>query len=70
MPPSSASKAYELGAEAVIIGATAYRLLIDDAQRYTLDIDLAVALDLDHLARFEDALTRRGWQSSARQEPR
>ena len=32
-----------LGVEAVMIGATAYRLLFPCRERYTLDIDLALA---------------------------
>ncbi len=60
----------QFDADAVIIGATAYRLLIEDSDRHTLDIDLALALDVNDLGRFEDMLAGRGWQQSPRQEPR
>ncbi len=58
------------GADAVIIGATAYRLLIEDADRHTLDIDLALALDVEDFLRFEETLTDKGWARSQRQEQR
>ncbi|MGE0706267.1 MAG: nucleotidyl transferase AbiEii/AbiGii toxin family protein, partial [Vicinamibacterales bacterium] len=53
-------------AEVVLIGATAYRLWMDDAERHTLDIDLALALDLDAFAELEAELIREGWQHSER----
>jgi predicted nucleotidyltransferase len=60
----------QFGVDGVIIGATAYRLLIEDTQRVTLDIDLAVAIDLDLFGRLEEALLSRGWRHSVHQEPR
>lgn len=38
----------EAGMDAVIIGATAYRVWIDDDRR-TQDVDVAVAVDIDQL---------------------
>jgi predicted nucleotidyltransferase len=57
-------------ADVVVIGAVAYQLLIDDDDRHTRDIDLALALDLDGFGRLETALTRRQWQRSERLEHR
>jgi predicted nucleotidyltransferase len=57
-------------AEVVVIGATAYRLLMDDADRHTLDIDLALALDLGDFSALETALVDRGWTRSDRLEHR
>src|SRR5229473_1674257 len=62
--------ARDLGAEAVIIGAMAYRLFIEDAARQTYDIDLAVALDLDEFKRLEEALTTLGWRQQQTLEQR
>lgn len=56
--------------DAIIIGATAYRLLMEDDQRHTLDIDLALALDVDAFLRFEVALTAMNWQHSSHEEQR
>lgn len=47
--------------EVVIIGAMAYRLFIDDADRETRDIDFALALDLEDMAAFAEVLARLGW---------
>jgi predicted nucleotidyltransferase len=60
----------EKGADVVIIGATAYRIFIDDFHRETIDIDLAVALDLADMAIFEEALVAEGWKRSDRPEHR
>ena len=60
----------ELGAEAVIIGAMAYRVFIEDSGRETYDIDLAVALDLDEFRQLEDALVALGWSQLKTQEQR
>jgi predicted nucleotidyltransferase len=62
--------ARELNAEPVVIGAMAYRLFIDDTNRTTLDIDLAVALDLDEFQRLEKTLMALGWRSEKMQEQR
>jgi predicted nucleotidyltransferase len=64
------SVARDLGAEAVIIGAMAYRLFIEDADRQTYDIDLAIALDLDELERLGESLTALGWRPQETQEQR
>jgi predicted nucleotidyltransferase len=45
-------------------------LLIDDANRTTLDIDVAVALDLDEFQHLEEALTTLGWRAERVQEQR
>src|SRR5690349_14792651 len=38
---------HRLGADIVLIGAMAYRIWIHDLHRHTLDIDFAIAVDLD-----------------------
>jgi predicted nucleotidyltransferase len=58
------------GTVAVIIGAVAYRLFIDDADRATRDIDLAVALDLEEFAALAKDLTKIGWRQAERREHR
>lgn len=58
------------GAVAVIIGAVAYRLFIDDADRLTRDIDLAVALDLEEFACLAEDLRKAGWRQVERREHR
>jgi predicted nucleotidyltransferase len=60
----------ERGTDCVIIGATAYRIFIDDPHRETVDIDLALALDLAGMAVFEQALLAEGWNRSDRLEHR
>ena len=55
---------------AVIIGAVAYRLFINDVDRLTRDIDLAVALNLEEFAAFTERLTKLGWRQSERREHR
>ena len=62
--------ARSLGSEAVIIGAMAYRVYIDDVDRQTYDIDLAVALDLDEFRRLEDVLTMLGRRPQRTEEQR
>lgn len=53
------------GAEFVIIGAQAYKTHFPNEDRETGDIDSAIALDLDDLAKFCERLLERKW----RQEP-
>jgi hypothetical protein len=53
--------------ELVIIGATAYRMFVDDPYRETLDVDIAVAVDLDDFPDLILRLNSRGWHQS---EPR
>ena len=57
-------------ADLVIIGATAYRLLVNDPYRTTQDVDLAVALDLDEFPNLIHRLKSREWHQSERQEQR
>jgi predicted nucleotidyltransferase len=56
--------------ELVIIGATAYRLLVDDPYRTTQDVDIAVAVDLDAFPDLILRLNNRGWHQSEKQEHR
>jgi len=56
--------------ELVIIGATAYRLLVDDPYRTTQDVDIAVAVDLDAFSDLTVRLNNRGWHQSEKQEHR
>lgn len=48
-------------ADPVIIGATAYRVFVDDPYRTTEDVDIAIALDLDAWPEFVSQLLERGW---------
>lgn len=59
----------DAGADVVIVGATAYRVWIDDDRR-TQDVDVAVALDADQLASLTDRLTAAGWTQNPRREER
>src|SRR4051812_6998548 len=61
---------HRLKADVVVIGATAYRLMMDDADRHTVDIDLAVALDIEEFSLLERALGEQGWTRSERLEHR
>jgi predicted nucleotidyltransferase len=56
--------------ELVIIGATAYRLFVDDPYRTTQDVDIAVAVDLDVFPDLIFRLNNRGWHQSEKQEHR
>jgi predicted nucleotidyltransferase len=56
--------------EAVIIGAVAYRIWINDAHRHTYDVDAAVAIELDDFPRLADQLKAKGWKQNARMEQR
>jgi predicted nucleotidyltransferase len=49
-------------ADLVIIGATAYRVFIDDPYRTTEDVDVALALDLDVWPGFVAHLLGQGWK--------
>lgn len=57
-------------ADVVIIGAIAYRVFMNDADRGTRDIDLALALDLGDMAEFLKLLEGLGWQRDTRNEER
>ena len=59
-----------MGAELVVIGATAIMVQLGDLGRLTRDIDLTVALDLDDFRRLSTALESAGWQRMAKQEHR
>ncbi len=59
-----------LGSNLVLIGATAYRAFLPESARYTEDIDVAIALDLDDLDRLESALNVDGWTREAGSEHR
>lgn len=56
-------------ADVAIIGAAALLCFIDIG-RFTRDIDLVVALDLEDFAAFADELRTRGWTQEARREHR
>lgn len=60
----------ELRTDVVIIGAVAYNVFIDDLDRHTGDVDVAVALDLDDFAKMQDALKARGWTQRPHREQR
>ncbi|HXB70826.1 MAG TPA: nucleotidyl transferase AbiEii/AbiGii toxin family protein [Candidatus Acidoferrales bacterium] len=60
----------EMQAELVVIGATALLILLGDLRRFTRDVDLTVALDLNDFDRLTSRLASIGWASSARQEHR
>ncbi|PWT98986.1 MAG: hypothetical protein C5B51_28160 [Terriglobia bacterium] len=60
----------DLQADLVLIGAMAYRTWIDDPARHTLDIDVAVAIDLDEFARLSERLRAAGWQQEGKMEHR
>jgi predicted nucleotidyltransferase len=56
--------------EPVIIGATAYRMFVDDPYRETLDVDIAVALDLEDFPDLILRLNSCGWRQSDKHEHR
>jgi predicted nucleotidyltransferase len=56
-------------ADIAIIGAAALLCFIDIG-RFTRDIDLVVALDLEEFAAFSDSLRSRGWRREKRSEHR
>lgn len=59
-----------LGSDAVIIGAAAYRAWFGDPGRYTQDVDVAVAVDMEEFAILDEALNARGWRQDASREHR
>ena len=61
--------AEQFTADVAIIGATALLCFVDIG-RFTRDIDLAVALDLEDFTTFADELRTRGWTQQARGEHR
>jgi predicted nucleotidyltransferase len=60
----------ELGADLVLIGAMSLLVSMGDIGRFTRDVDLTVALDLDEFARLTDRLTAAGWTRTPRLEHR
>jgi predicted nucleotidyltransferase len=60
----------ELDADLVVIGATSLLLLVGDLGRFTRDLDLTVALDLDEFGRLADRLTAAGWKRAPNLEHR
>jgi len=59
-----------LGVDVVIIGAAAYRAWFDDPGRYTEDVDVAVAIDMEEFTVLTEALTALEWRQEARREHR
>jgi len=59
----------DAGVDAVIIGATAYRVWIDDDRR-TQDVDVALAVDMDQFGSLTDRLHAAGWTQDLRREER
>ena len=60
----------ELEAALVLIGAMSLIVSMDDIGRFTRDVDLTVALDLDEFALLTDRLTAAGWTRAPRLEHR
>jgi len=61
--------AAQFGAEVTIIGAAALLCFID-LERFTQDVDLAIALDLEDFAAFSAELRSHGWIQMPRREHR
>jgi predicted nucleotidyltransferase len=61
---------HELGADLVVIGATSLLLHMGDLGRFTRDVDLTVALDLDEFERLTTRLTAIGWTPAPKLEHR
>jgi predicted nucleotidyltransferase len=59
-----------LQAEVVVIGAMAYLSWIEDHHRHTLDIDVAVTVDLDDYQRLVALLRTSGWEQEPKREHR
>ncbi len=60
----------QLGADLVVIGAVAYQVHFPDEERHTLDVDFAVALDLDDFALLRERLVKGGWTRDRNHEQR
>jgi predicted nucleotidyltransferase len=60
----------EMGTDVVVIGATALLLSIGDLGRFTLDVDLTVALDLSEFGQLIQRLLATGWKQALRLEHR
>ncbi|MFN7932410.1 MAG: hypothetical protein U0R19_03735 [Bryobacteraceae bacterium] len=61
--------AEQFAADIAIIGAAALQCFID-LPRFTNDIDLVVALDLEPFSRFQEVLRKDGWLQEERREHR
>jgi predicted nucleotidyltransferase len=59
----------EVGVKAVIIGAIAYRVWIDDDRR-TQDVDVALAVDIEQFGSLTDCLQAAGWAQDPKREER
>ena len=60
----------ESGADLVIIGATSLLLSMGELGRFTRDVDVTVALDLDEFALLTDRLNSAGWKPELKLEHR
>jgi predicted nucleotidyltransferase len=60
----------EMAADVVVIGATALLLSIGDIGRFTRDVDLTVALDLNEFSQLIQRLLATGWKQSSKLEHR
>ena len=58
----------QLNTDFVIIGATAFQLYFLDENRFTADIDVVIALDLEQFAEFTQRLQNSGWSQNPRKE--
>jgi predicted nucleotidyltransferase len=54
----------------VVIGALAYQAFITGSDRHTVDVDVAVAIDLDRFEVFKEKLIGQGWERDRHQEQR
>lgn len=59
-----------LSTEIVVIGAVAYATFIEDTDRHTKDIDVAVALDLDDFREMQKMLEEKRWTQQREREHR
>lgn len=60
----------DLNTELVIIGAVAFQIYFPSEDRFTSDIDLAVALELNNFQRLKSKLLSDGWVAFRRREHR
>ena len=60
----------KLAADLVLIGAMSLLVSMEEIGRFTRDVDLTVALDLDEFALLTDRLTAAGWTRAPRLEHR
>ena len=55
----------KLQADLVVIGAMSLLVCLTDIRRFTRDVDLTVALDLDEFGVLTDRLSAAGWAGTA-----